>query len=553
MAEKRNIEYDSDAVFISYSPEDIDWAEDELRPRLEKSGVKVITSENLTTGATKSLNLEQVIADTRRTIVVLSPEWVANSWNGFEADMLVHLDPAAIKRKLLPVLLRKTEIPPRIARLTIRELTDKKRYESRLAQLIRDVEDSVPPPPRENFPNPWEWYWRQARRRGATPGRVAAVAIGLLLVLLATLQIWPFQPRNVWLVQDSMPGLTVMHNTGAGLVAGARQDKDNCPTGDVFRGLAYRSLAANGRWQPSRVPDDLLCVRSLNKMTNIIDFASHPEAPSVVYVLTVQKGIIISQNGGESYQLLSPVNDSLTGGNEPHLLAVGGAAEAPTLWVAGKQGGLWRVTKSEWQSVGDSSLCPLPNRAVIDSLLVDGSRLLAGSVRQGLWLVEGERCTRVDTPGVDDRWEYYQLAVAGTDQNRYLAVVRDRETSPQYQLVVICPLVNDCVTPPWPLGQSLWKSDSPMVSLTTRVVPGQDVVWAAADQSGHVVQGDLNGITRHYPRVSRCLPICAMALSWLAGDDLYLLANPYQILAQRVTDGHFYTYARGVWYRRIWP
>ncbi len=27
---------DSDAVFISYNPEDISWAEDELRPRLEK-------------------------------------------------------------------------------------------------------------------------------------------------------------------------------------------------------------------------------------------------------------------------------------------------------------------------------------------------------------------------------------------------------------------------------------------------------------------------------------------------------------------------------------
>lgn len=144
MAEKNSIRYDEDAVFISYSPEDIDWVEDTLRPRLEKSGVKVITGENLTGGATVSLNRERVIADTRRTIVILSPEWVANSWNSFEADLLLHLDPGAEQRKLLPVLLRPTEIPPRIARLTLRDLSDPKRYESRLAQLIRDIEDAVP-------------------------------------------------------------------------------------------------------------------------------------------------------------------------------------------------------------------------------------------------------------------------------------------------------------------------------------------------------------------------------------------------------------------------
>ena len=198
MAEEQKVRYDTEAVFISYSPEDIDWAEDELRPRLEKSGVKVITGEDLTGGATVSLNRERAIADTRRTIVVLSPEWVANSWNGFEADMLVHLDPAAVKRKLLPVLLRKTEIPPRIARLTIRDLTDKRRYESRLAQLIRDVEDSVPPRPRESFPNPWEWYWRQARRRGATPGRLVTIVILLMFFVWNSLSIWPLYMRPGW-------------------------------------------------------------------------------------------------------------------------------------------------------------------------------------------------------------------------------------------------------------------------------------------------------------------------------------------------------------------
>ncbi len=553
MAEKRNIEYDSDAVFISYSPEDIDWAEDELRPRLEKSGVKVITGEDLTGGATVSLNRERAIADTRRTIVVLSPEWVANSWNGFEADMLIHLDPAAIKRKLLPVLLRKTEIPPRIARLTVRDLTDKKRYESRLAQLIRDVEDSVPPPPPEAFPNRWEWYWRQARRRGATPRRVAVVVALLLFVLLSLLQIWPFQPRDVWLAQDDLPGLVVMHNTGAGLVAGARHDLDNCPTGEVYRGLAFRTFAPDATWQSSRVPDDLLCLRDLNDLTDIVAFASFPAAPQSVYALTRQKGIVVSRDGGESYASLRSLPTEHSGNNDLALLALSGSPEAPLFWVAGAKGGLWRVSGETWKTVGAGEGCALPDRLIAKSLWVEGARLLVGSERQGLWLIDGDRCSRMDSDEASRRWEYLHLASASHSETRYIALVRDRELSPQFRLVVLCPLTDDCQNTPWPYSQPLWVGSRPVTDLLVTPHPTGDVVWVLADALGYVVEGDLNGITRHYPRLNRCLVSCLIDLDWLPTGELYLLVNPRYLPTAKVTDGHFYTFGKGAWQRRIWP
>lgn len=553
MAEERSVRYDSEAVFISYSPEDIDWAEDELRPRLEKSGVKVITGEDLTGGATVSLNRERAIADTRRTIVVLSPEWVANSWNSFEADLLVNLDPAAIRRKLLPVLLRKTEIPPRIARLTTRDLTNKKRYNSRLAQLIRDIEDAVPPPPRESFPNPWEWYWRQARRRGATPRRVGVVAIGLLLLLLATLQIWPFQPRDVWLEQERMPGLYLVHNSGSGLVAGARQGEGNCPTGEVYRGLAFRLLDRNSRWQPSRVPDDLLCQRALNKLTNIVDISSHPDAPSLVYALTGQSGLIFSRDGGASYQPYSPVPDDLRGSNEPEFLAVGGSAESPVLWVAGKNGGLWRVSGSEWQSVRGGSNCSSPSQAEVNSLLAEGNRLLAGTVRQGLWLIDGEGCARMDEVDMGERWEYLYLAAVSNNQQRYLAVLRDREAETQFRLVVFCPLTDDCQTTPWPVSEPLWEGKSPVDDLLVRIDPAGTVTWILADQSGYLVQGNINHITQHYPQLTPCLLKCSVSVTWLPTGDLYVLALPITLRPPQIGEGRFYTFGRGIWYRRIWP
>ncbi|MCL4835779.1 MAG: TIR domain-containing protein [Caldilineaceae bacterium] len=349
MAAKSGIQYDSDAVFISYSPEDIDWAEDELRPRLEKSGVKVITGEDLTGGATVSLNRERAIADTQRTIVVLSPEWVANSWNGFEADMLVHLDPAAIKRKLLPVLLRKTEIPPRIARLTIRDLTDKKRYESRLAQLIRDVEDAVIIPPRETFPNPWEWYWRQARRRGATPGRVVVLSLVLLLVLLMVGQIWPFQPREMWTSQSiSFRGAARLHNAGAVLIVGGENSDEGCLQGQT--GLWYRKLGITGTdadWYVSRmIPPDLLCSSKDRGLAGITSIASHPDVPDVVYALTDVAGLLVSRDAGVSFSRYHKELPRMRPDNLPWRLVVGGTPTAPILWMAGDREGLWRLDQS---------------------------------------------------------------------------------------------------------------------------------------------------------------------------------------------------------------
>jgi hypothetical protein len=565
MAEKRNIEYDSDAVFISYSPEDIDWAEDELRPRLEKSGVKVITSENLTTGATKSLNLEQVIADTRRTIVVLSPEWVANSWNGFEADMLVHLDPAAIKRKLLPVLLRKTEIPPRIARLTIRELTDKKRYESRLAQLIRDVEDSVPPPPRENFPNPWEWYWRQARRRGATPGRVVALCAGLLLGLLVAGQIWPFQPRQVWLEDAVVPRVAVVHYSDTALVAGAFQNLDACPPPEApDKGLWFRSLTEGGEWQPSQIPGRLLCQPQKPDLSNINRLASHPNEPDTVYALNSHNGLVISRDGGRSFNAFEPPIPPFSVASQPVGLAVGGTRNQPILWISGKDRGVWRLLETDWEQIArESSECPMPVDIKVWALLAQDDWLLAGSTQQGLWRVQGDGCQRLDASGDGEQVDYRFLWAVPSAHNRYLAVVRvpdppQGDTRGKFRLVIVCPQPGDCdEAGRWKTEteSSLWDGSIVEDILVRESSPGM-YEWYLADQFGHIWQGDLIGIEkRAYPTITRCRFLsCRSSLAWLPDKGLYVLANRIPLLDDKpTTDGHFYLFGRGPWYRRVWP
>jgi len=409
MAEERKVSYDSGAVYISYSPEDIDWAEDELRPLLEKSHIKVLTSEDLITGAVTSLSRERVIEDTRRTIVVLSPEWVADQWNGFEADILIHTDPTAMTRKLLPVLLRKTEIPPRIARLTLRDLTDKRRYKRRLAQLVRDIEDVGPVPPPEIFPNRWEWYWRQARRRGATRGRVAAACIVLLLALLMAFQIWPFQRRQVWLEDARVPRVAVIHNSGSVLVAGAVQNLDACPPPEApDKGLWFRSPAQGNSWQPGRVPGRLLCHTQKSDLSDINALASHPDVPDTIYALTSHNGLIVSRDGGQSFTAFTPEFSGSSVASQPIGLAVGGSGAQPILWISGgRDGGVWRFAGHDWQRMDEnSSGCPMPTDIKVWVLLAQDDWVLAGSTQQGLWRVQGDGCQRLDAEGEGEQLDY---------------------------------------------------------------------------------------------------------------------------------------------------
>jgi len=533
MAEKRNIEYDSDAVFISYSPEDIDWAEDELRPRLEKSGVKVITGEDLTGGATVSLNRERAIADTRRTIVVLSPEWVANSWNGFEADMLIHLDPAAIKRKLLPVLLRKTEVPPRIARLTIRDLTGKKRYDSRLAQLIRDVEDSVPPPPPEAFPNRWEWYWRQARRRGATPGRiVAALLFTLVVYALFFIRVPGWQRLPVPLLDNDL-FVRLYRVDNLLLVASATET-------ETVSGL-WRSQDGSKSWQAVGGFLDLGGVRAA-----VRDFA---HSDSAIYAAT--RGSGLWKAGKEALAWEQVGSKQLP----PKLHRVAVSADGKLLVVSALDEGVYLSTDSgsTWRRADGAAGCqtdpahtlPAPLRQA--ALLIHQNRVYVGSggdvpVNSGLFASQDDgRCwERVhgrseagpETLGV----EYLALAgVDGTDEVLVLFDDKDRQIGENpYRLVALYS------------REPQWKSSQGAIPRLLVAPESAGGFWAVATDFARVDTGTLSATSARgtLPPLLSCVLLCTvqdMAFD-VDGQGLILLTAD-RLYRQGIVPG----------YRFLWP
>ena len=122
MAAKRaRYKYD---VFVSYRHRDKEWVRSWLVPKLKEAGVRVcVDYESFEPGAALVTEMERAVVQSRKTVVVLTPEYLESAWAEFENTMVQTLDIAARKRRLVPVLLKPCELPPRMAGLASIDFT----------------------------------------------------------------------------------------------------------------------------------------------------------------------------------------------------------------------------------------------------------------------------------------------------------------------------------------------------------------------------------------------------------------------------------------------
>jgi TIR domain len=73
----------------------------------------------------------------RKTLLVLTPDWVSSEWNDFESLLTGSADLAARRRKLLPLLLRPCTPPARIATLTHADFSDPATQDAEMVRLLR--------------------------------------------------------------------------------------------------------------------------------------------------------------------------------------------------------------------------------------------------------------------------------------------------------------------------------------------------------------------------------------------------------------------------------
>lgn len=124
-------------VLLSYHDSDGEFVERYLGPRLRAAGISTSSyEENAQVGASRLAEKERLIRISQRVVAVLSAEYVADAWFAFDADLSQHLDPAARERKLLPILLKDVEIPPRLAALRVLDYRNPLDWDEQTKKLI---------------------------------------------------------------------------------------------------------------------------------------------------------------------------------------------------------------------------------------------------------------------------------------------------------------------------------------------------------------------------------------------------------------------------------
>ncbi|HKP37287.1 MAG TPA: TIR domain-containing protein [Pyrinomonadaceae bacterium] len=145
-------------VFISYSSRDKDWVRGELLERIEQCGLKAfIDYRDFRRGAPSIKECERGVVECRKTLIVLTPNYLSSGWTEFENIMVQTLDPANESLRLLPLLRVECQKPLRMGTLTHIDFTDDADHDLAWRQLLTALgAPPAPEPPKQ--PERGDWF-----------------------------------------------------------------------------------------------------------------------------------------------------------------------------------------------------------------------------------------------------------------------------------------------------------------------------------------------------------------------------------------------------------
>jgi hypothetical protein len=480
-------------VFISYSPADREWVSTVLLPRLEQAGLDVaIDYRTYVVGRPQIANIEDAVKASRRTIVVLSPDWVASEWNAFEALLLRTEDPAATRRKLLPLRLRPCDLPDGLAKLKldVADLTAERYKEAQLKRVVRDVEDVVPVPLPASVRDWGAWRRWLRRYRGEVRWGIGSMA-ALWLVAALLLHTFPFRWLFEW--EPIAPALPTnawtLHNTGTALLVGAENSRAGCNRKE--QGIWYRPLNGD-RFLPSELSVSLCVPDWKTPSPSIVKaFASKSQE---VYALTSYSEVLISTDGGVRFDVYAPPPPPATEAQGAHLLGVQ-FQNPTTIWAAGATDGLWRFRAGSWLRMdgGGAGSCSGLPFAQVTALLVDDNRVLIGTDRKGLWLTSdgGIHCQPVFDVGPRSQYTFESLGIVGSGPpGRYLALAYDTQVDGGAHLLLdLCSRPGQCTDQRWQGEPLAWRTGTNATQVLTQDDSAGETHWYVVARPFHVFQG----------------------------------------------------------------
>ena len=137
MTETTRYVYD---LYLSYTDADRAWVVTALLSALEERGLRVcIPDRNFDIGRPRLDNIERAVAQSRHTLSVMTPAWLASEWQEFEGLLVSTSDPAGRLRRLIPLMLEPCTLPPRIALLTAADFTEVSRRPQEMKRLLHAI------------------------------------------------------------------------------------------------------------------------------------------------------------------------------------------------------------------------------------------------------------------------------------------------------------------------------------------------------------------------------------------------------------------------------
>ena len=127
-------------VFICYSNADKDWVRHTLLPKLKSYELRVcIDFQDFCPGSFIIENIADSISTSRKTIAVLSPDFVNSGW--CKKELMMALTRIENSHQVIPVLFRECECPWFIGKRTYLDWCNEDVRETFWEQLLRTIND----------------------------------------------------------------------------------------------------------------------------------------------------------------------------------------------------------------------------------------------------------------------------------------------------------------------------------------------------------------------------------------------------------------------------
>jgi hypothetical protein len=127
-------------VFVSYNHEDGGWVRRYLVLMLRAANISYeIDYDDFKLGLDCAESMKDAVANSRHTLVVLTPNWINSDWTNFEADLAIEKDPRGEQRSLIVLILKKCQIPHKFRNRNYLDISDFDTRDEQMARLLREL------------------------------------------------------------------------------------------------------------------------------------------------------------------------------------------------------------------------------------------------------------------------------------------------------------------------------------------------------------------------------------------------------------------------------